>query len=159
DLELTWSAPIDPGSVEGRVELRELGGSVVPVEVVMDGDRAARVHPAHSLRFWGDYTLSVGDGIGAADGTACTPAASAVTTIVPTPAPRSLHAASVNGLALVGGHAIAASDGYRGLQTYDLSKPDAITVESDLVTERSPVGLAALGTRAYAPARHASLLV
>lgn len=151
ELHLTYSTPIEAASLEGAVKLTLLGGEEVPVDVTLgaDTDTDVIVTPKQSLRFWGSYAISIGDGVLATDGTACAPASLAFATVKPKAAPRALRPASVSGVGVVNGFAIVASEGYKGLQTYDVSTPANAALKSDLVTKFSPRGMVIRGSRAY----------
>ncbi len=153
ELRLVFSAPIDVASLEGAVKLKLLGGDEVPVDVTLgaETDTDVIVRPKHSLRFWGSYAVVVGDGVTTTDGIACSPAALAFATVKPAPVPRALRPALAAGLARVGNTVIAAADGYKGLQSYDVTDPKSAALKSDVLTKFSPRGLVVKGSFAYAP--------
>lgn len=152
ELRLLYSAPINVASLEGAVTLKRLGGDEVPVEVKLDAATGeVIVRPQKSLRFWGSYALTVGDGALSTVGASCAPAALAFSTIEPEALPRPLRAAPVSGLALAGGTVIAASEGYRGLQMYDVQDPAGTKLIGDVTTSFGPRGVVVSGDRAYAP--------
>lgn len=154
ELRLTYSAPLDVASLEDAVKLRLLGtDEEVPLEVKLDAttDADVIVRPKKSLRFWGTYALTTAAGVEATDGSSCAPGAVAFATIHPEALPRPLRAAPVSGLALAkDGTPIAASEGYRGFQTYALAGADT-KVASDLLTSFGPRNIVVRGDRAYAP--------
>lgn len=152
ELRLTLSAPLDAASLQGAVTMKQLGGDEVPVEVSLaaDTDSEILVRPQKSLRFWGSYAVVLGDGVKATDGSPCAPAALAFATIQPEALPRALRPAYVSGLAMAGSHVIAASEGYRGLQTYDATDPTKVALVSDTVTKFGPRNITVQGGRAYA---------
>ena len=154
ELRLVYGAPIDVASLEGAVKLTLIStGEEVPVDVTLgaETDTDVIVRPKQSLRFWGSYAISIGDGVLATDGSACAPAALAFATVKPKAAPRALRPALVSGLAITGGFAIVASEGYKGLQTYDVANPASASLKSDLVTKFGPRGIVIHGDRGYAP--------
>lgn len=160
DLRVEWSEPIDPATLEDAITLRLLGSGTVAAEVIPDGDRAAIVRPAHSLRFWSAYGLSVGDGVtNLATGEACAGAATAFATVVPTVTERALRPASINGFARIEDVVLAASADYRGLQVWDVSDPAAPVLANDVATDGSPFGIVVAGDLAYAPALGGGLIV
>jgi hypothetical protein len=154
ELRLTFSAPIDVTSLQGRVTLQQLGGETVPADVALDAqtDADVIVRPKKSLRFWGSYSVIVNDGVKTTNGDACEAGEVAFATVRPTAAPRALRPAPVSGLALVGSSVIAASEGYRGLQMYDVSDPNSASLRGDLVTKFGPRALVVAGKYGYAPA-------
>lgn len=162
ELRLTYSAPINVASLEGAVKVRLLStGEEVPAAVKLDAttDADVIIEPQQSLRFWGSYAVTVGDGVLAIGGGACAPAALAFATIEPEALPRPLRAAPVSGMALVNGALITASEGYRGLQTYDLGDPSSAKVVSDLTTSFGPRQIVVKGQRAYAPSGFAGVRI
>jgi len=153
ELRLVYSAPIDVASLEGAVKLQLLDGGEVPIDVTLgaETDTDVIVRPKQSLRFWGSYAISIGDGVLATDGSACAPAALAFATVKPKTTPRALRPALVSGVAITGGFAIVASEGYKGLQTYDVATPASASLKSDFVGKFGPRGVVIHGSRAYAP--------
>lgn len=159
ELHVTYSMPLDATSLDGSVKLQLLGaGEEVPAEVKVDAATGSDVviRPKHSLRFWGSYALSI-SGVRSLRGDACSSATIAFSTIQPEALPRPLRAAPVTGVALAGGHAIAASAGYRGFQTYDVD--GAVHLVSDHTTAYSPANIVVSGQRAYVPAGFAGVRV
>ncbi len=153
DLRIEWSEPILAASLDGTVTLRRLGGDEVPVTVTPDGDRAVVVTPAHSLRFWSSYGLSVTSNVHASltDET-CAGAATAFATVEPEVAERDLRPAAASGIVRIGDVVITAASGYRGLQIWDVSDPSMPDLAGDLEPPESPAGLEVLGDRAYSAA-------
>lgn len=162
ELRLKYSVPLDAASLQDAVTLRHLDtGEDVPIGVTLaaETDSELLIRPKKSLRFWGSYAVLTTDAIQTLDGTACAPAALAFATVKPEALPRPLRPAQISGLVLAGDTVIAASDGYRGLQVYDVTKPESTALASDLVTSFAPYGLVALGDRAYAPAGFAGVQI
>ncbi len=152
ELRLVFSAPLDVASLEGSVTLKLLGGGDVPADVTLgaETDTDVIVRPKQSLRFWGSYAVVVGDGVKTTGGVACAPAALAFATVKPVAAPRALRPALAAGLARAGGFVIAAAEGYKGLQTYDVADPKNASLKSDFLAKFSPHGLVVKGSRLYA---------
>lgn len=163
-LKVSFNVPVDVASLQGKVKLTLLGGGEVPADVKLDAsnDSDVLVSPKKSLRFWGSYAIVVDEGVKAADGSACAPGAVAFATIKPRALPRALRPAPISGLALAGTSIVAASEGYRGLQTYTTAGPDGqggAALKSDLVTTFGPRGLVIRGSRAYAPSGYSGVQI
>jgi hypothetical protein len=160
-LSISWSAPVDPASLTGRVTLVENpGGDALPIAATLDADgRTVHLAPTASLRFWSSYTMVVGRGVVSRNGDVCPPVTATFFTLAPRVAPRPLRPAAAHGLVRAGAYLIAASAQYRGLQVYRVDAPDQIALVGDLLTDVEPIGLRASGDRAYAPAGFDGLLI
>ena len=152
DFYLHFSTAIDPASLKDAVSLDRIGGAKVPIDIEISPDNPALaiVHPKQSLRFWGSYAISVNEGVSTPEGSPCWPGASAFATVKPVPVARPLRPALVNGIARVGSSVIAACDGYKGFQTYDVADPKNAALKNDVVTKFGPRGIVIDGPRAYA---------
>lgn len=157
ELRLTYSTPLNVGSLEGAIHLRLLGedpdsGEEVPIEVALDATTDEVIlQPKKSLRYWASYSVTTDDSVLSAAGETCAPLGLAFHTIEPSVFPRPLHAAPVSGLTVVNSRVIAASEGYRGLQTYDVADLAAAKVASDVPTAFGPRNIVAKNNRAYVP--------
>ncbi len=161
EFRLTYSTPLDVTSLEGAVKLRLLGTDQdVPVQIALgaETDSEVIVTPQQSLRFWGAYSI-VATGVKGADGSECAEAGLAFSTIAPEPLPRGLRPAAVHGLLLSGNTVIATSEGYRGLQMYDVSNPANTALKSDLVTSFGPRSIVQFANKAYAASGFAGVTI
>jgi hypothetical protein len=158
-LLVQWNTAIDPASVTGQVEVKDLGADPVPITVTPNGPDSFLVTPERSLHFWGEYALIVGDGVTTTAGDACRGEEVAFSTLSPLSEPPPLRVAGVAGIAKVGSHVLTASPTYRGLQIYDVSDPTAVSLVGDVLTEAGPAGLVVRGDRAYAPTGERGVLI
>jgi hypothetical protein len=158
-IELTWSEPVDAGTVANQVELKNLGGEAWPFTLQQTGPTSFALLPQKSLWLWDEYAVLVGDGVQTSGGDACTGQEIAFSTLQPTALDRDLRPAGAAGIGLVGHYALTASNSYRGLQVYDASKPDDVKLISEVATAQSPTGLTIDGDRAYVPAGVEGVLV
>lgn len=158
-LSIKWTVPVDPTTVSAQIQLKELGGAVVPIAVQMAGDREAAVNPAESRWFWGAYALTIGDGVASLGGDACVGEDIAFSTVVPEAAPAPLRSAGPWGMAKVGDHLITVSPTYRGLQVYDVADPGDVHLVGDVKTDSKPVAIVTSGDRAYVPVGHEGVLI
>lgn len=150
-FQIAWNRAVDESSLDGAIHLVRLDDDVeVPVTVSVVDDKTVEVTPGGSLRFFASYGLQVGDGV-TSKGDACVADSTAFTTPQPSPEPKDIAPSPANGMVVVDGFGIVASNGFRGLQIYDLSDPATPTLVSSVDTDEQPVSIATDGQYAYVP--------
>jgi hypothetical protein len=152
-LEATYNQRLDATSLEGQVRLVRLDdGAEVPITVTLaEGDQLLQVTPSIPLRYWQTYGLELGGGVRAASGDACAPQSTAFNTLVPEVRALDPRPAPVSGVAMMGSHAVVASQSLPGLQVYDVATPSepVLTGSVSMVTE--PIAIRVEGARAFVP--------
>lgn len=150
-FQIAWNRAVDDSSIQGAIHLVRLDDGVdVPVTVTLVDEKTAEVTPEGSLRFFASYGLQIDDGV-TSQGEACIADSTSFTTPQPGPEPKDLAPAPANGMVVVGGFGIVASNAFRGLQIYDLSDPTTPTLVGSVDTDEQPVGISTDGQYAFVP--------